>query len=176
MLTRRVALRRSVPLRRGKPPKRRTPVRKKRLQPRRGPDRNAEYLAWIRTLGCVICSQVCDGSTVIEAAHTNALGPRGMSQKTSDFSAIPLCSCHHRESPGSYHRLGEQRFARKYRIDLPRLVGGLNDLFHRHISSRSIASLTDTAYLRAKVELTVPDADERYTNTDSTACGRTDMR
>jgi len=30
--------------------------------------------------------------TVIGAAHTNVLGSRGMSQKTSDFSAIPLCS------------------------------------------------------------------------------------
>jgi len=113
-----VPLRRSVPLPRGLPPQRIVPVRKMRLQPRRGPDRSPEYLAWIRTLGCVVCARVSGGATVIEAAHTNALGSRGMSQKTSDFSAIPLCSGHHRESPDSYHRLGEQAFSYKHGIDL----------------------------------------------------------
>ena len=33
-----------------------------------------------------------------------------MGQKTTDFSAIPLCAAHHREHPDSYHRLGEQGF------------------------------------------------------------------
>jgi hypothetical protein len=140
VISRRVPLRRSVPPQRRTPlpgghaPERRTPVRPKRTRPRRGPERSADHLAWIRTLACVICSRVCGESTVIEAAHTNAMGRRGMSQKTSDFSAIPLCSAHHRDAPGSYHRLGEQRFAREYRIDLPQLVGALNDLFLRHIS------------------------------------------
>src|SRR5262249_7369284 len=96
-----------------------------------GPDRSPEYLAWIRTLECVICSRVCGGSTSIEAAHTNVLGPRGMSQKTSDFSAIPLCSGHHRGAPGSYHQLGQQRFAQEYAIDLRQLVGAFNELFRR---------------------------------------------
>src|ERR1035438_9452715 len=90
---------------------RRTQVRKKRLRPRRGPDRSPEYLAWIRTLGCVVCSRLSGAATVIEAAHTNALGPRGIGQKTSDFSAIPLCSAHHRENLDSYHLLGEKKFS-----------------------------------------------------------------
>src|ERR1039458_4050484 len=101
VLRRRVPLRRSVPLPRGLPPQRIVPVRKMRLQPRRGPDRSPEYLAWIRTLGCVICSRLSGGVTVIEAAHTNVLGPRGVGQKASDFSAVPLCSGHHRECPDS---------------------------------------------------------------------------
>ncbi len=117
-------------MQRGLPPKRYVPVRKKRLHPRRGPDRNAEYLAWIRTLGCVICSRT-SGSTVIEAAHTNALGAKGLSQKTSDFSAIPLCIAHHRRGADSYHRLGEKRFAREHRLDLSELVLGLHDQFLR---------------------------------------------
>jgi hypothetical protein len=64
-----VPLRRSVPLQRGLPPKRSLPVRKKRFQLRRGADRSPDYLAWIRTLECVVCPRVSCGSTVIEAAH-----------------------------------------------------------------------------------------------------------
>jgi hypothetical protein len=114
---------------RGLPPKRRVPVRKKRFQPRRGPDRSLEYLAWIRTLGCAVCARVSGGATVIEAAHTNALGPRGLGQKTSDFSAIPLCSGHHRENLDSYHVLGEVGFSHKHRIDLQNLVLRLQSRF-----------------------------------------------
>jgi hypothetical protein len=135
MLTRRVPLRRSAPLRRGVLPTRQVPVRQKRSSPRRGPDRSPGYLAWIRTLECVVCSRVRGGSTLIEAAHTNALGPRGMSQKTSDFSAIPLCFAHHRDEADSYHRLGEEGFARKHGLNLPELVVALNGRFSRRETS-----------------------------------------
>src|ERR1022692_4870906 len=122
VLRRCVPLRRSVPLQRGLPPKRQVPVRKKRFQPRRGPERSPDYLAWIRTLRCAVCAKVTGGATVIEAAHTNVLGARGMGQKTSDFSAIPLCGGHHRETLDSYHRLGERWFAQVHQIRLPELV------------------------------------------------------
>src|ERR1039458_8595195 len=91
VLRRRVSLRRKLLLPRGLPPKRTAPVRKMRIRPRRGPERCPDYLAWIRTLPCVVCLRVSGGATVIEAAHTNVLGRRGMGQKTTDFSAIPLC-------------------------------------------------------------------------------------
>ena len=129
MITRRVPLRRSAPLQRGLPPKRRVPVRPKRFQPRRGPARSPEYLAWIRTLPCLVCSRVSGGATVIEAAHTNALGRKGMGQKTTDFSAIPLCAAHHREYPDSYHRLGEPCFVRQHRIDVHQVATELKHLF-----------------------------------------------
>jgi len=132
-----VPLRRSVSLQRGLPPKRRVPVRRKRSQPRRGAGRSPDYLAWIRTLGCVVCPRVSGGSTVIEAAHTNALGPRGLGQKTSDFSAIPLCANHHRENLDSYHLLGETEFSRKHAIDMRELVRALRDRF-RITLSRSL--------------------------------------
>jgi len=131
MLARLVSLRRSAPLRRSPPPQRKVPVRRKRSRPRRGPDRSPEYLAWIRTLSCVICWRERAGSTVIEAAHTNVLGRRGMGQKTSDFSAIPLCGAHHRESPDSYHVLGENGFSRKHGIDLKALVLALQKQFQQ---------------------------------------------
>jgi hypothetical protein len=131
VLTRRVPLRPSAPLHRGLSPKRRTLVRKKRSQPRRGPDRSPEYLAWIRTLGCVICARESGGATVVEAAHTNVLGARGLGQKTSDFSTVPLCSGHHREYPDSYHFLGEREFSRKHGIELKEVVLRLQRIWRR---------------------------------------------
>jgi hypothetical protein len=141
VIRRRVPLRRSVPLQRGLPPERRVAVRPKRSRPRRGPERSPEYLAWIRILPCAVCSRVSGGTTVIEAAHTNALGARGMGQKTTDISAIPLCTDHHREARDSYHRLGEQRFAQAHQLDLPQLVAALNRL-HRRLSSVRLDSLS----------------------------------
>jgi hypothetical protein len=139
VIRRRVPLRRSVPLARGLPPQRRIPVRKKRVQPRRGPDRCPEYLAWIRTLGCVVCAKVTGGPIVIEAAHTNALGPRGLGQKTSDFSAIPLCAAHHRENLDSYHHLDETVFSHKHGIYLKELVLLLQSWFWQRDVSASRA-------------------------------------
>ena len=115
-------MRRNVPLSLGLPPTRNVPIRKKRSRPRRGPDRSPDYLAWIRTLGCVVCSWMGGSATFIEAAHTNAVGPKGLSQKTSDFSAIPLCAPLHRDGQDSYHRLGEQRFAQEHWIHIKELV------------------------------------------------------
>jgi len=75
------------------------------------------------------------GATVIEAAHTNVLGRRGMGQKTSDFSAIPLCAAHHRENLDSYHVLGERWFAQVHQIRLPELVQALNSRYGGEVPS-----------------------------------------
>jgi len=159
VLRRRVPLRRSVSVQRGLPPKRWTPVRQRRSRPRRGPDRSPEYLAWIRTLGCVVCSKVSGGATVIEAAHTNALGPKGLSQKTSDFSAIPLCTDHHREGQDSYHRLGEHRFVQEHQLDLPQLVAALNHLHRRQAASQPVKLLGDLVRLSSSAGIrAAPDS------------------
>ncbi len=99
---------------------------RRRPKLRRGPDRSPAYLVWIRSLGCAVCGKGRAEQVRIEAAHTGALGPRGLSQKSSDFSAIPLCFWDHVAGPNSYHRLGERRFAAKYALDLPALVSRLN--------------------------------------------------
>jgi hypothetical protein len=44
------------------------------------PPRSRLYLAWIRTLPCIVCGSIRG----IEASHT---GPHGLSQKSSDYSA-----------------------------------------------------------------------------------------
>ena len=150
MLRRRVPLRRSVPLKRGLPPKRLVAMRKKRLDPRRGPDRSPDYLAWIRTLGCVVCGRP-PGSVLIEAAHTNAIGPRGLGQKTTDFSAIPLCSGHHRENPDSYHALGETAFSVMHGLELSALVVALQNRFWQHAVPASRAVQPVKAAVKAMI-------------------------
>ena len=145
MLRRRVPLRRSSLLLRGLPPKRFVPIRKNRPRPRRGPERCPDYLAWIRTLGCVVCSRVSGGATVIEASHTNALGSRGLGQKTSDFAAIPLCSGHHRKDSDSYHVLGEKAFSEEHGIDLKGIVLGLVGRFKRQTRPASAAEQESAA-------------------------------
>ena len=106
-----------------------TPMPKKREKPRRGPTRSPEYLSWIRTLPCAVCQRQPTVFLPIEAAHTHALGPRGMGQKSSDFSAIPLCFWHHRGDDDSYHGLGEKDFAALRGLDIPSLVQELNAAF-----------------------------------------------
>ena len=128
MIARRVPLRRSAPLQRGMPPKRYVPVRKKRSRPttRSGAKRRIPGMDSNPGMRRMLRDEWID---VIEAAHTNVLGTRGLGQKSSDFSAVPLCRVHHRDGPESYHRLGEQRFVERHRIELPQLVGSLNHLF-----------------------------------------------
>lgn len=60
---------------------------------RRGPERDAFYRVWIRSLGCISCaSQFLWQRTPTDCAH---IGPHAMSQKASDYSTVPLCrECH----------------------------------------------------------------------------------
>jgi len=83
------------------------------------PQRNSQYLAWIRTLPCVVCGT----DRGIEASHT---GPHGLGQKSSDYSAIPLCIKHHRTGRDSYHKLGPRRFSAVHNIDIRAIVDRLN--------------------------------------------------
>jgi hypothetical protein len=83
------------------------------------PSRNRQYLAWIRTLPCIVCGS----KRGIEASHT---GPHGLGQKSSDYSAIPLCAKHHRTGDDSYHRLGPRRFAEVHNLDIRAIVSRLS--------------------------------------------------
>ena len=84
------------------------------------PIRHPRYLQWIRTLPC----SVCRTRRAVEAAHT---GPRGLGQKSSDLSAIPLCARHHRTGDDSYHKLGPRRFAEEHQLNLGAIVARLSE-------------------------------------------------
>ena len=83
------------------------------------PVRSPGYLEWIRTLPCSVCHR----TRGIEAAHT---GPHGLSQKSSDLSAIPLCASHHRSGDDSYHKLGPRKFAEVHQLNIPAMVARLS--------------------------------------------------
>ena len=83
------------------------------------PVRNSVYLQWIRTLPC----SVCRTTRTVEAAHT---GPHGISQKSSDLSAIPLCARHHRTGYDSYHKLGPWKFAEVHQLNIRAIVARLS--------------------------------------------------
>lgn len=102
----------------------------RRTKPRRGPSRDADYLKWIRTLPCVVCALPQRGPT--EAAHT---GPHGISQKSSDYSVIPLCWDHHQRGNDSYHRLG-WRFFQVHGIEIEELIASLVAGYAHHLVER----------------------------------------
>ena len=98
------------------------------------PERNPRYLAWIRTLECIVCSWWRNApelyrrkglwlqTTPTEAAHT---GPHGIGQKASDYTCIPLCKEHHTEGRESYHKLGERKFRAKHGLIVVKLTEAL---------------------------------------------------
>jgi hypothetical protein len=96
-----------------------TTLRKPPQREKRGPERDATYLAWIRTQPCEVCK--CESRS--EAAHT---GDHGLGQKASDLNAIPLCATCHRIGPQSYHRLGGRAFERTHGVSCAQVVTRLN--------------------------------------------------
>ena len=110
------------------------------------PVRNPGYLRWIRTLPC----SVCRTRRAVEAAHT---GPHGLSQKSSDLSAIPLCGRHHRTGDDSYHKLGPRQFAEVHRLDLRGIVAGLSAKPSIRVESGSfVGRLGDREYELGRTE------------------------
>jgi len=110
------------------------------------PKRDSRYLAWIRTLPCVVCGS----ARGIEASHT---GPRGLGQKSPDSSAIPLCVPHHRTGRDSYHKLGARRFAELHGLDIPALVRRLNlKPVIRVESGAFVGYLEDRQYVLGKTQ------------------------
>jgi hypothetical protein len=85
------------------------------------PSSDPEYLAFVRSLPCCMCGS----RRSVEAHHT---GPRGLSQKSSDYSAIPLCALlHHRGGKHSYHVLGRRAFEEHHKISIAQIVRQLSD-------------------------------------------------
>jgi hypothetical protein len=101
-------------------PERKPPVKAKRATPRRGPERDKDYKAWIRTLPCCACG----AEERSEAAHTGSDG--GMAQKASDLSCVPLCRDCHTQAPGAHHRVGKEIFERRHGLSFAGIVARLN--------------------------------------------------
>jgi hypothetical protein len=89
---------------------------------RNGPPRDWKYREWIRSLPCCVCGT----NHFVEAAHTGSDG--GGSQKSSDYSCVPLCANCHRVGPRAYHGLsmGKTAFEKLHGINFSQLVKRLN--------------------------------------------------
>lgn len=96
------------------------PTRRKHTR-RRGPARDWKYRAFVRTFPCAACGRL-DG---IEAAHTGHDG--GMSQKSSDFSCVPLCAEHHRAYDNGIR--SNHLFEADWGISMARISRDLNRLY-----------------------------------------------
>lgn len=100
---------------------RRKPIRPRARRPKR--TRNPEYLAFIRSLPCLICAR----RGMVQESRTDAHhhGPRGLGVKVPDERAVPLChDAHHQYGPEAVHVLGK-RFAEYHGIDMEAEIGGL---------------------------------------------------
>jgi hypothetical protein len=77
-----------------------------------------------------------------------------MAQKSSDTSAIPLCSRHHRTGRDSYHKLGPRTFVRHHGLNIRFAVARLNSKPSIRIESGSfMARLGDDNYVLGPVRI-----------------------
>lgn len=92
--------------------KRSTPVKRKRVEPRRGPLRDVKYRRYLYARKCLMAvlgfSECYKGDS--DPAHTQN---NGMRSKGPDSSCVPLCRWHHIEYDRDRHR-----FEIKYAVDM----------------------------------------------------------
>ena len=105
----------------------------------------------------------------IEASHT---GPHGLGQKSSDYSAIPLCANHHRTGKDSYHKLGPRRFSEVHNLDIRAIVFRLNMKPQVRLEAGwFVAHLEGERYVLGKISNGLPPAIRRMRE----VCGRERM-
>ena len=102
---------------------------------------------------------MCRTTRAVEAAHT---GPHGLSQKSSDLSAIPLCARHHRTSKDSYHKLGPRKFSEVHQLNIPAIVARLSAKPHIRVESGGfVGRLGDHEYELGPTQAGLPRAIRR---------------
>lgn len=85
-----------------------------RIYQRQTPERNPAYLRFVKRFPCASCGKTWG----IDPCHT---GPHGLNQKSSDYSAIPLCrKCHDKFDSGP------ALFAAARGLDVPALIQMFN--------------------------------------------------
>ncbi len=92
------------------------------------PVRDAKYLKFIRRLPCIVCFS----SRRVESAH---FGAHGLSQRSSDLDALPLCRWHHQTGPKSYHRIGARAFIALHRLDVRKHQERLQEFYREEIAA-----------------------------------------
>jgi hypothetical protein len=78
------------------------------------PQKDPAYLRWLRTRPCCVCGT----EIYVCAAHT---GGKGLSQKSGDHKAVPLCESCHLTGDDCYHQKARRFFAERD-IDVDTLI------------------------------------------------------
>lgn len=73
----------------------------------KGPARNGDWLARIRSLPCLVCVPGKQAGPA-RAHHPKGLLPRTMGVRVSDLACLPLCDWHHTIGPDALHRTGDE--------------------------------------------------------------------
>ncbi len=88
------------------------------------------YLQFLRGCPCAIC--VLLGQTQRSRTEVAHIGNGGLSCKSPDRDALPICGNeHHRNGEFSIHVLGRKQFAAHYGIDLNVLSESLNFAYEK---------------------------------------------
>lgn len=93
------------------------------------PDRDENYLAYIRTYKCCVCGKKCS-----VAHHVN---PGGVGSKCSDFLTLPLCTEHHTKGKYAIHNIGKEEFQKRFNINFSELISLLLINYIRHFKGQS---------------------------------------
>ena len=99
--------------------------------------RDFAYLSWIVSQQCI----VCESQHTLQTGRTYAhhAGQRGLSQRASDSTAIPLCWRHHdRGSSLSIHTLGKL-FWTVYRMERGKVIAELQERYRNETGWREAA-------------------------------------
>lgn len=84
--------------------------------------RDEQYLAWIRTLPCLVSTDRHSGDNPVDAHHVLPSGGGKVGSKTDDRRAVPLC----RQLHEWYHSEGRAEFESVFRLDLEAEIQRLN--------------------------------------------------
>lgn len=122
-------------------PLNRTPL--KRKPRKKQPGDNPRYLAWIRTLPCLLCWARDKGGfeygwvRLIRWAYgqksrtePHHAGDHGYAQLPPDRTAIPLCAEHHRTGKDAAHVLGKN-FWKHHNLDRDQIIRELNERYNQ---------------------------------------------
>jgi hypothetical protein len=83
------------------------PKAQTRRQDDKGPERNAAWLAHIRSLPCLCCPHGRQEHPT-RAHHPKGLFPRTLGKRVSDLLCMPLCDGHHTLWPTALHATGDE--------------------------------------------------------------------
>jgi hypothetical protein len=117
----------------------------KRKPRKKQPGDDPKYLAWIRTLPCLICAKLAGlcGDVMLfdfiiaglmsrqtSKTEPHHAGEHGYAQKPPDKTCVPLCAEHHRTGKHAAHVLGKN-FWKYHDIDRDAMIAALNKAYDR---------------------------------------------